>query len=167
MNFKQEIRFFSLYFLILFALWIILSGYFEPFFILCGISSSILTLFIFRRLVNAEKSLNKILNSKKKLSFWRLIIYIPWLMYQIILSSIYVAKQVLQFKLKLEPIVIQKKCKGHNDRSIALFANSITITPGTLTVNVEKTYLSTICIINKSLESGISEVENQVLKTFK
>jgi multicomponent Na+:H+ antiporter subunit E len=91
-------------------------------------------------------------------------------MYQIILSSIYVTKKVLQPNLKLEPIIILKKCKGHNDESIALFANSVTITPGTLTINVEskqKTYLSTMCLIDKNLESGISETENKVLKILR
>lgn len=87
-----------------------------------------------------------------------------------ILSSIYVTKKVLQIKPKLEPIIILKKCKGHNDESIALFANSVTITPGTLTIDVEnkkQTYLSTICLIDKSLETGISEIENKVLKTLR
>lgn len=91
-------------------------------------------------------------------------------MYQIILSSVYVTKKVLQFKSKLEPIVILRKCKGHNDESIALFANSVTITPGTLTINVEskqKTYFSTMYLIDKDLERGISEIENKILKILR
>jgi len=87
-------------------------------------------------------------------------------MYQIILSSIYLTKKVLQSDLQLEPVIILKKCKGHNDKNITLFANSVTITPGTLTINVEKSrqiYITTICLIDKSLESGISEIENKVL----
>lgn len=170
MNLRQKIKFFSLSFITLFALWIILSGYFEPFFIFCGVFSSIFTLFIFRRLINAEGALSQILNGTSRLSFYKLVSYIPWLMYQIILSSVYVTKKVLQFKSKLEPIVILRKCKGHNDESIALFANSVTITPGTLTVNVEskqKTYLSTMCLIDKDLESGISEIENKILKILR
>nr|WP_330359218.1 Na+/H+ antiporter subunit E [Wolbachia pipientis] len=66
--------------------------------------------------------------------------------------------------------MILRKCKGHNDESIALLANSVTITPGTLTINVEskqKTYLSTICLIDKNLESGISEIENKILKILR
>ncbi|WP_250295280.1 Na+/H+ antiporter subunit E [Wolbachia endosymbiont of Oedothorax gibbosus] len=170
MNLRQKIKFFSLSFITLFALWIILSGYFEPFFIFCGVFSSIFTLFILRKLINAEGALSQILNGTNRLSFYKLVSYIPWLMYQIILSSVYVTKKVLQFKSKLEPIVILRKCKGHNDESIALFANSVTITPGTLTVNVEskqKTYLSTMCLIDKDLESGISEIENKILKILR
>lgn len=169
LNFRQEIKFFSLAFITLFVLWVVLSGYFELFFILCGITSSIFTLFVFKRLINAESSLSQILNGKSRLSFW-LISYIPWLMYQMILSSVYVTKKVLQIKPKLEPIIILKKCKGHNDESITLFANSVTITPGTLTINVEnkkQTYLSTICLIDKNLETGISEIESKVLKILR
>jgi multicomponent Na+:H+ antiporter subunit E len=168
-NFRQEIKFFSLSFIILFVIWIILSGYFEPFFISCGILSTISTLFIFRRLINAENSLSQILNSRSRLSLDRLVNYILWLTYQIILSSIYVTKKVMSFNLQLKPVIILRKCTGHNDESIALFANSVTITPGTLTIDVEskqQAYLSIICLIDKSLEGGISEIENKVLKTL-
>lgn len=167
MKVRQNIKFFSLSFIILFFLWIILSGYFEPFFIFSGVCSSVFTLLIFRRLVNAESTLNQILNDSGSLSFCQLISYIPWLMYQVILSSIYVTKKVLRFRSTVEPIFIVRKCTGHNHKTIALFANSVTITPGTLTINVEnkqKTYLSTICLIDKDLESGISEIEGKVLK---
>ncbi|WP_349967242.1 MAG: Na+/H+ antiporter subunit E [Wolbachia endosymbiont of Armadillidium vulgare] len=167
MKVRQNIKFFSLSFVILFSLWIILSGYFEPFFIFCGVCSSAFTLLVFRRLVNAESTLNQILNGRGRLSFYQFVSYVPWLMYQIILSSIYVTKKVLRFKSTVEPIVIVRRCTGHNDKTIALFANSITITPGTLTINVEKkqkTYLSTICLIDKDLESGIFEIESKVLK---
>ncbi|WP_353285119.1 Na+/H+ antiporter subunit E [Wolbachia endosymbiont (group A) of Beris morrisii] len=170
LNFRKEIKFFSLSFITLFVLWIILSGYFEPFFIFCGVFSSIFTLFIFRRLINAESALSQILNGTSRLSFYKLVSYIPWLIYQIILSSVYVTKKVLQLKSKLEPIIILRKCKGHNDESIALFASSVTITPGTLTINVEskqKTYLSTMCLIDKDLESGISEIESRILKILR
>ena len=167
MKVRQNIKFFSLSFVILFSLWITLSGYFEPFFILCGVFSSVFTLIIFKRLIDAESALSQILNDSGRLSLYQLISYIPWLIYQIIFSSIYVTKKVLRFKSTVEPIVIARECIGHNDKTIALFANSVTITPGTLTINVEKkqkTYLSTICLIDKDLESGISEIEGKVLK---
>ncbi|WP_395463256.1 Na+/H+ antiporter subunit E [Wolbachia endosymbiont of Cantharis cryptica] len=170
MNLRQKIKFFSLSFIILFSLWTVLSGYFEPFFVFCGIFSSIFTLFIFNRLINAESTLSQILNGTNRLQFCKLVSYIPWLIYQIILSSIYVTKKVLQTKLKLEPVIILKKYKGHNDGSIALFANSVTITPGTLTIDVTKKrqiYLSTMCLIDKSLESGVSEIENKALKVLR
>ncbi|MDN5248368.1 MAG: Na+/H+ antiporter subunit E [Wolbachia endosymbiont of Tyrophagus putrescentiae] len=166
---KQEVKFFSLSFIVLFTLWIILSGYFEPFFLFCGIFSSIFTLFIFKRLINAESALSSILNSSR-LSLLSLISYIPWLTYQIIMSSIYVAKKVLQPNFQFEPVIIFKKCNKHNDESITLFANSVTITPGTLTISVTKkqrVYSSTICLMDKELESGVSEIENKVLKQLK
>ncbi|QKX02002.1 Na+/H+ antiporter subunit E [Wolbachia endosymbiont of Dirofilaria (Dirofilaria) immitis] len=168
MNLKQKIKFFSLSFVILFSLWTILSGYFELFFVLCGVFSSVFTLFIFKRLINVESTFSQILSNTSKLSFYKLLVnYIPWLVYQIILSSIYVIKKVFQTELKLKPIVIIKKYKGHDDKSITLFANSVTITPGTLTIDVarkQQTYLSTICLIDESLESDVSKIENEVLK---
>ncbi|QKX03107.1 Na+/H+ antiporter subunit E [Wolbachia endosymbiont of Litomosoides sigmodontis] len=170
MNLRQKIKFFSLSFLILFSLWTILSGYFELFFIFCGIFSSMFTLFILKRLMDAESVLSQILNDTNRLQFCKLLSYILWLTYQVILSSVYVTKKVVQAKLKLEPIIILKKYKGHNDMSIALFANSVTITPGTLTIDVTKKqqiYLFTICLIDKSLKSGVSKIENKVFKILR
>ncbi|MDF0607329.1 Na+/H+ antiporter subunit E [Wolbachia endosymbiont of Onchocerca gibsoni] len=168
MNLKQKIKFFSLSFIILFSLWTMLSGYFETFFVLCGVFSSVFTLFIFKRLINAESAFSQILNGASKLSFYNLLVnYMPWLTYQIILSSIYVTKKVLQTKLKLKPIIIVKKCEGHNNKSIALFANSVTITPGTLTIDVarkQQIYLSTICLMDESFKSGVYKIENEVLR---
>ncbi|WP_253300181.1 Na+/H+ antiporter subunit E [Wolbachia endosymbiont of Chironomus riparius] len=165
-NYRQEIKFLSLSLIVLFTLWVILSGRFDSFFFLCGIFSSAFTLYVFRRLINAQESLSCILSSKSKLSLCGLISYIPWLMYQMIISSIYVIKKILKFNLQLEPIIILREHQAHNDKSITLFANSVTITPGTLTINVEtrqNMYLSTICLIDKDLKSGIVVIENKVL----
>ncbi|WFW29774.1 MAG: Na+/H+ antiporter subunit E [Wolbachia endosymbiont of Menacanthus eurysternus] len=166
---KQKNYFFFITFVTLFFLWITLSGYFKLFFIFCGIFSSIFVLFIFKRLINNENTLNQILNTTtNKLLLYKLLInYTPWLIYQIIFSNIYIAKKILQIKLKLEPIIIVKKCKKHNDKSITLFANSITITPGTLTIDIikkRKTYLSTIYLIDKSLKKSIFITEKKVLE---
>ncbi|QKX01457.1 Na+/H+ antiporter subunit E [Wolbachia endosymbiont of Cruorifilaria tuberocauda] len=170
MDFKQEIKFSSLSFIVLFSLWAMLSGYSEPFSILYGVFSSISVLFIFKRLMNAESTFNKILNDTGKLSFYKLLVnYIPWLVCQVILSSIYVTRKALQARLELKPIVIIKKYEGHNDKSIALFANSVTITPGTLTIDVikrRKIYICTMCWMDESLKSDVSQMENKVLKVL-
>lgn len=168
-NYKQEIKFSLLSFIALFTLWVMLSGYFEPFFLLCGFFSSAFTLFILRRMVNAENSLNHILNNSG-LQFLNIICYIPWLVYQMIVSSIYVARKTLQIDYKPEPIVILIKCRKHNDESITLFANSVTITPGTLTIKVsttqEETYSAIISLMNKELRDGVSQIEARVLDCF-
>ncbi|OEY86908.1 cation:proton antiporter [Wolbachia pipientis] len=162
---RQAIKSFFTFFIVLLILWNVLSGYFDSFFVASGLFSSIFTLFVFKRLVDAERSLHNIISNK--LSLYSLFVsYIPWLMCQIILSSIYVTKKTLQFDLKLTPVILLRKSKKHHDKSAALFANSVTITPGTLTINVEnrrKTYLFTICLIDKDLEKGISAMESKVL----
>ena len=167
-HYKQEIKFSLLSFIVLFTLWVILSGYFEPFFLLCGFFSSVFTLLIFKRMVNAENSLNHILNNSR-LQFLNIIYYIPWLAYQMIVSSIYVAKKILQTDYKPEPIIILIKCRKHNDESITLFANSVTITPGTLTIKVDttqETYSAIISLMNKELRDGVSQIEAKVLDCF-
>jgi multicomponent Na+:H+ antiporter subunit E len=165
LHYKQAIKFYFIPFIVLLVLWNVLSGYFDFFFIASGLSSIIFTLFFFKRLVDAEKSLHDIISNKLSL-FPLLVRYIPWLICQIILSSSYVTKKVLMLNPKLKPIVLIRRSSKHHDKSAALFANSVTITPGTLTINVKnakKTYLFAICLIDKDLKNGISEIENKVL----
>ncbi len=87
-----------------------------------------------------------------------------------IVSSIYVARKTLQIDYKPEPIVILIKCRKHNDESITLFANSVTITPGTLIIKVsttqEETYSAIISLMNKELRDGVSQIEARVLDCF-
>lgn len=67
--------------------------------------------------------------------FWvRTILYVPWLMWQIFLANIDVAKRVWNPKLPINPKMIKVQHKLKTGYGIATYANSITLTPGTVTV---------------------------------
>jgi multicomponent Na+:H+ antiporter subunit E len=63
--------------------------------------------------------------------------YIPWLLWQIILANIDVAKRVWSPTLRINPQMIKVKHDLATPYGLATFANSITLTPGTVTVAVE------------------------------
>lgn len=63
--------------------------------------------------------------------------YILWLIKEIIKSGLSVTKLVWMRDLKLNPVVIWISTKQTTDAKRVIFANSITLTPGTITVCIE------------------------------
>jgi multicomponent Na+:H+ antiporter subunit E len=65
----------------------------------------------------------------------RLAAYLPWLFWQILLSSLDVAYRVLHPARPIDPRVIKIKNPCRTPLGTALLANSITLTPGTVTLD--------------------------------
>lgn len=64
--------------------------------------------------------------------------YLPWLMWQVILANIDVLKQVWRPQLQIAPQMITVKHELRTAYGLATYMNSITLTPGTVTVDVGK-----------------------------
>jgi multicomponent Na+:H+ antiporter subunit E len=66
----------------------------------------------------------------------RFFLFIPWLAVQVIKSNLRVARAVLSPKLSIHPTFISHLPEIHGDRGLTLLGASITLTPGTLTVDI-------------------------------
>ena len=68
--------------------------------------------------------------------------YTPWLMWQIVLANIDVLKRVWKpGPLDIQPHMIRVPHQLHTAYGVATYMNSITLTPGTVTVDVGEDYL--------------------------
>jgi multicomponent Na+:H+ antiporter subunit E len=65
------------------------------------------------------------------------ILYLPWLLKEILVSNLTVARLVLRPKLRVTPCVVRVKATQRGEGARVLFANSITLTPGTISVATE------------------------------
>ena len=65
-----------------------------------------------------------------------LLLYIPWLVVAIIKANIDVAKRVLSPSLPISPRMVRIKANQKTDLTRVIFANSITLTPGTVSVDL-------------------------------
>ena len=115
--------------LIMFAFWMLLSGYLLPILLILGVISSVLVAWWSHDLLIGR--VNKMPDLSRG---FRIIAYLPWLAWQIILSNIYVIYLVLNPKLVIEPTVVRFKNNLKTDLGIVILANSITLTPGTITI---------------------------------
>lgn len=66
----------------------------------------------------------------------RFLLYCPWLMVQVIRSNLRVARSVLSPRLDIAPTFVSRRPDVTGDRALTLLGASITLTPGTLTVDI-------------------------------
>jgi multicomponent Na+:H+ antiporter subunit E len=63
-----------------------------------------------------------------------LLAYVPWIMREIWLANIHVVKIVLHPRLPIDPALVRVPVRHSSDLARTVFANSITLTPGTITI---------------------------------
>ena len=113
--------------------WMIMVSQISLIYLLLGAVFSALIVFFFN-----EHLLNKFARFPIIIkNLVRLVVYIARLIYEIIIANIQVAKIVLSVNMNLSPTFIRFKGKLQKDASKAILGNSITLTPGTLTVEIE------------------------------
>ncbi len=74
------------------------------------------------------------------LRFILTLLYIPYLVYYIFIANLDVAYRVLNPNLPINPGIVKVKTSLKNELAKTILANSITLTPGTLTVEVDNEY---------------------------
>ena len=138
--------------LILASFWMINSGYLEPFFIICGIISIIITLYFVYRMKTQDKEQFPLIMPTLRLPG-----YLIWMMGEIIKSNIDVTKRVWCGKKSISPTLITIKADQKTEVGRVLYANSITMTPGTITLSVRDNKIEVHALTKegaKSLKDG-------------
>jgi multicomponent Na+:H+ antiporter subunit E len=117
--------------LVLFGVWLLWSGHFVPLLIGFGVASVVCVLLIVRRMgLLDEESVPAAITLRAAL-------YVPWLAVQVVKSNLDVARRVLSPGLPIAPRMIRVPAEQRSDLGLAIFANSITLTPGTVSVELE------------------------------
>jgi len=68
---------------------------------------------------------------------WRFLLYVPWLFWEIVIANFQVASVVLDPKMPISPRLIRVRPTQKTDLGRVIYANSITLTPGTITIAIE------------------------------
>jgi multicomponent Na+:H+ antiporter subunit E len=123
----------SLSFLLtLFAFWLLLSGMFTPFLVTAGAGCTLAVFLLARRMdvIDSEGFPAQVA--------WRAFIsYWPWLLGEIARSAWDVTRRILDPRLPISPTLIEFAPTQQTDLGLVIHANSITLTPGTISVEVE------------------------------
>jgi multicomponent Na+:H+ antiporter subunit E len=124
--------------LLLFALWVVLSEKFDLFHLGIGALSALcIALGTYRLLLLPPSIGARNMYPLAGFPWLRLPAYVLWLFWQIILSSIQVAVVVVHPKMPISPCLIRFRTTLPHTLARLTLATSITLTPGTITVDVE------------------------------
>ena len=117
---------------VLFLFWIVLSGKFDAFHLTVGALSAAGIAAATARLGRLTPRVSG--HHAHTWDHWPF--FLPWLAWQIVLSAVQVAKIVLHPDLPISPRVVKFRCRLPNNVAHLTLANSITLTPGTVTVDL-------------------------------
>ena len=143
------LRFATILLFALAATWWILSGYTKPLILTLGaISIGLVVLISVRmRILDCETS--------PYMSLLQTLAYFGWLLVEIVRANIAVVRAVLSPDLEISPTLTKIPTKGKSDLAKTMFGNSITLTPGTVSIEMAEDH-----ILVHALLSEMSAPEN-------
>jgi multicomponent Na+:H+ antiporter subunit E len=132
------------------GLWLLLSGYFDvPLLLIFGALSCALVVFIAWRTeaIDPEELPLRLRLNVHIITYW------PWLLWQIVLANWDVAKRVVDPRLPISPTLITLKPTQRSDLGRFIYANSITLTPGTVTTELSGDTLEVHALTREAADS--------------
>jgi len=113
----------------LFVFWILMSGMFEPFLLGLGLLSVLIVAWFARRMEIADRE-----GHPAHLRLVAVVSYWLWLFGEILKAGLQVARIILDPRLPISPTLVRFRPSQETAVGLATHANSITLTPGTITV---------------------------------
>lgn len=134
---------------LLFAFWLALSGHYTPFLIAVGAACSVFCVIAAARLgvIDSEGHPTHLLG--------RALTYYPWLIWEIVKSGWAVTKIILHPKLTISPTMTVVDASQRTAAGIVTYGNSITLTPGTITTDINGKRLT----VHALVRDGALDVE--------
>ncbi|MDA1094189.1 MAG: Na+/H+ antiporter subunit E [Acidobacteria bacterium] len=144
--------------LALFGLWLVLSPHRDLFHLSLGAATAVVVALLAARLVAQPPALgtagpgHAMLRHMPWHRFGR---YLPWLAWRVVVASCEVAYTVLHPRLPISPRMVRITTRYAHTLARLTLANSITLTPGTVTVDVE----DDVFLVHALTEKGARDLE--------
>ncbi|UCH53838.1 MAG: Na+/H+ antiporter subunit E [Pseudomonadota bacterium] len=146
---------FASLFAVLLATWLLLSGQMTWLHLGSGIAACVLITYLAVRAGIAGRKPMPFRATATMLRYW------PWLLYKILMANLDVAYRVWHPRLPIAPRLLKVPLDTRTDLGAATYANSITLTPGTVTVSVGKREL----LVHALTEEGARELLDGEMQT--
>lgn len=108
--------------------WLFLSGHYTPFYVALGTLAAAAVAWVNRD----DEALSGLVRSVPRLA-----VYVPWLLKEIAVANLQVLRIILHPGLPIDPVILRFRPGLSGDLAVTLLGNSITLTPGTVTLEVE------------------------------
>lgn len=132
---------------VLLCFWLLLSGYWLPFLLISGLGSAFLVATFVKRMGALDRDGQPLHLTFAAATYW------PWLLWEIAKSAWDVTKLIIDPKLPISPTLFRTPASQKTTVGLVTFANSITLTPGTISIEVEKDAILVHAITESGAES--------------
>jgi multicomponent Na+:H+ antiporter subunit E len=129
--------------LVLAASWVLWSGLYKPLVLGLGAFSCLLSAYMAHRMGFFRHQALVTLLPRLPGYWW-------WLLREIVVSSIAVTKLIVNPSLPITPTVVKLKAETQSSVGLVIFGNSITLSPGTVTLDVHEGQLLVHCLTSES-----------------
>lgn len=153
----------ALVFAALFGSWVAFSGLLDPFHLGLGLVSCGIVTWLSSDLLFDDRSQPL---RQRVVQGWRLLGYVGWLLGQVVVANVAVFRLALAGRPALQPQIVRYETFLKSDFEKFLFANSITLTPGTVTMKIlGETYF--VHSIDDASAAGLGgEMERRIARIF-
>jgi multicomponent Na+:H+ antiporter subunit E len=156
----------------LFAFWLVLSGIFDLKHVTLGVLSTAAIALGSRDLMRVAQSPDGRASTHLATANWRgIFVYSMWLLRAIVEANIQIARVVLDPRLPIEPAMVRVPTRVTSDMEITILANSITATPGTITVRAadeeNREFVIHALVDPEGVPAAVHEIEDHVLTALR
>ncbi len=142
--------------LVLFGLWLLLSGSFKPLLLGLGFLSTLLVVYIALRMDVADHEGRSIhINVFRPVGFW------VWLVGQIVRANLHVTYRVLHPRLPISPEVFHVRASQDSELGRVTYANSVTLTPGTIAIDLQGNELEIHALDREAVEAMVGHKDSR------
>ena len=131
------------------AFWLLNSGHYSLLILSLGLASILLVVVIVHKMDVVDHESQPLLLTVKMLGYYL------WLIKQIVLSNIAVVRHIWLGSSGLSPALITLRAEQKTDLGKVIYANSITLTPGTVCVDLQGDFIT----VHALLREGVEDLE--------
>lgn len=150
-------------FIIMLVTWIIMSGMFDGFHLTLGVISCLIVSLLSHKLLffdaNKQPEMHQVQG---------MLLYLPWLFWQIVVACLDVARIVLSPRMLelIDPQIVHFTTRLQGRFARVTFAQSITLTPGTVTVFTDGDNFTVYALTQATADSLPGEMEQRIAKAL-
>ena len=137
------------------AAWLLWSGLFYPLLLVLGAFSCLLTVYLTHRMGYFDNNVFALRFGVRLIGYW------AWLAKEVVKSSLEVARIVLSPSLPIEPQTVEITATASHPVDQAILGNSITLTPGTLALDVFQGKIVVHCLTKAGADDLLSGEMNR------
>ncbi len=130
-----------------YGLWLLLSGHYVPLLLTLGALSVAVVVLIALRMDVIDREGHPIHLTPKALLYW------TWLFWEIVKSNVDVTRRILAPSLPISPTVVRVRASQKSALGRVIYANSITLTPGTVSMDIEAETITVHALTREGAEA--------------